>query len=678
MKIAYRPEIDGLRAIAVGAVILYHAQITIFGHQPFKGGFIGVDIFFVISGYLITSIILKELVTTGAFSFKHFYERRVRRILPALLFVMLVSLPFAWMYLLPDSLINFSKSILYSLGFSSNFYFHFSGQEYNAQSALHIPFLHTWSLSVEEQFYILFPVVLLITFKYFRNYLIHILILGFIISLGMSEWTSRNYPSTSFYFLHTRMWELLIGSILAYFEITKGQRNKHQTANIILPSVGFILIGYSIIFFNNEMFHPSSITLLPVIGTCLIIWFSSKDEIVTKTLSSKLFVGIGLISYSLYLWHYPIFAFIRINNFINANISYKIILIFSVLILSIFTYKFIEQPFRNKKIKFLKIFSSLFISFIILVFFNLNSLYSDGFKNRINSFLMKNREVKNYNLLKNKDNEDCIGNIKGCLFNSYNKKVILVGDSVADNLSLDLKNKLTEKKYSFQIFTEGNCFYFPEYELVNVKTGKPINNCNFSYISKIDNVLKNQKNSIIIFVGKLSLYDSGYFFRLNNKKNKGSKWGNKYVNKEKEQDNNHFSNFINSVNEIALQNKIILVYQIPEPHSYAEDEIFRRYPKNENEFYLKLLSKDFVSYPYKDYLQRSSKVSNFLDQIKSDNVFRVFPEKLFCNSILKDKCVLHDNEKIFYYDLNHLTSKGSEMVVDLIMNKIKKIENKSN
>ena len=126
VKIIYRPEIDGLRAIAVGAVILYHAQITILGHQPFKGGFIGVDIFFVISGYLITSIILKELIITGSFSFKHFYERRIRRILPTLLFVMLISLPFAWRYLLPSSFIDFSKSILYSLGFSSNLYFHSS------------------------------------------------------------------------------------------------------------------------------------------------------------------------------------------------------------------------------------------------------------------------------------------------------------------------------------------------------------------------------------------------------------------------------------------------------------------------------------------------------------------------------------------------------------------------
>ena len=143
MKLTYRPEIDGLRAIAVGAVILYHARITIMGHQPFKGGFIGVDIFFVISGYLITSIILKELIATGSFSFKNFYERRIRRILPVLLFIMLVSLPFAWMVMLPTNFIDFSKSILYSLGFSSNYYFDYTGQVYGDTDGLYKPFLHT-------------------------------------------------------------------------------------------------------------------------------------------------------------------------------------------------------------------------------------------------------------------------------------------------------------------------------------------------------------------------------------------------------------------------------------------------------------------------------------------------------------------------------------------------------
>ena len=184
MKINYRPEIDGLRAIAVVAVIFYHAQLSIFDQKFFKGGFIGVDIFFVISGYLITSIILKELFKTGHFSFKNFYERRIRRILPVLLFVMMVSLPFAWVYLLPDSFIDFSKSILSSLGFISNIYFWFSSQAYGAESNILNPFLHTWSLSVEEQYYILFPIILLISFRYLQKYLLTILIVGVLISLS--------------------------------------------------------------------------------------------------------------------------------------------------------------------------------------------------------------------------------------------------------------------------------------------------------------------------------------------------------------------------------------------------------------------------------------------------------------------------------------------------------------
>jgi len=266
----YRPEIDGLRAIAVSAIILYHAQITISGHQLFKGGFIGVDIFFVISGYLITSIILKELFTTGSLSFKYFYQIRIRRIIPALLFVMLVSLPFAWMYLTPSSFVDFSKSILYTLGFSSNFYFYFSGQQYSNDIGLFKPFLHTWSLSVEEQYYILFPIVLLVAFKYLRKYLIHILILGFAISLGLADWGSKNHPSFNFYILPSRMWELVAGSILAYYEITKGYRSKNKLLNLILPVTGLTLIGYSF-FLDHNMLHPSFNTLSSIIVTCFII-----------------------------------------------------------------------------------------------------------------------------------------------------------------------------------------------------------------------------------------------------------------------------------------------------------------------------------------------------------------------------------------------------------------------
>ena len=199
MKISYRPEIDGLRAIAVLAVVFYHAELNFFDIKPFEGGFIGVDIFFVISGYLITSIILKEIKTTGSFSFSYFYERRARRILPALFLVILFSIPFAWSFLLPLNFIEFSKSILYSLGFSSNFYFYHSGIQYAAEDSLLIPLLHIWSLSVEEQYYIFFPAVLIIVYKYFKKYLLYVLILGFLLSLFLAQWGSLRYPSLNFY-----------------------------------------------------------------------------------------------------------------------------------------------------------------------------------------------------------------------------------------------------------------------------------------------------------------------------------------------------------------------------------------------------------------------------------------------------------------------------------------------
>mgnify|MGYP005993183485 CR=1 FL=1 len=426
MKIIYRPEIDGLRAIAVIAVILYHTRTTFFGYEIFQGGFIGVDVFFVISGYLITSIIFKELVITGSFSFKHFYERRVRRIIPALLFVMLASLPFAWAYLLEDNLIDFSKSILYSLGFISNFYFYSSGQLYGATGDLLKPFLHTWSLSIEEQYYILFPIILIITFKYFRKYLGIILILGFILSLIVADWGSKNHPSFNWYVLPTRGWELIAGSILAYYEITLGKRlrSKYESLNLILPSVGLFLICFSILLFNDKMFHPSFYSLPPIIGVCLIIWFTDKGEIISKILSSKLLVGIGLISYSLYLWHYPIFAFNRLIEFTSGDVFKKILLGFVLFLFSIFSYYLIERPARDKKYKFKMVLMPIIVSSLILIIFNLIIIKNDGYKVRIPKILQENLLVKN--VLVNSKNEYCLGNVDGCAFNLSSKKKFLL------------------------------------------------------------------------------------------------------------------------------------------------------------------------------------------------------------------------------------------------------------
>jgi peptidoglycan/LPS O-acetylase OafA/YrhL len=508
MKLKYRPEIDGLRAIAVGAVILYHAQIPILGHQLFKGGFIGVDIFFVISGYLITSIILKELITTGTFSFKHFYERRVRRILPVLLFVMLLSLPFAWMGMLPNNFIDFSKSILYSLGFSSNYYFDYTGQVYGDRGGLYKPFLHTWSLSVEEQFYILFPIILLITFKYFREYLIYILTFGFIISLGLAEWTSRNDLSASFYFLHTRIWELLAGSILAYFEIIKGYRNKYKPLNLILPTVGLILIGHSVLFFNTEILHPSFYTLSPIIGICLIIWFSNKDEPVTRILSTKLFVGIGLISYSLYLWHYPIFAFARIGEVAQFNII-KLLILISLLVLSLVSYFFIEKPARNNKFRFISVLKYICIAIFLTILFSIIIIGKQGKLNKLNIKIEKSigsplfeSECKyssnNINFLRDVFFKKRFYNCK----KKFGKFILILGDSH----SIDLFNsisKISNEKTFIVGLNRGACRPNSKFD----------SNCHYSNALKF--IKKHKENIKFIFFNH-----KGSYFLTNKGKNK--------------------------------------------------------------------------------------------------------------------------------------------------------------
>jgi len=175
MRLKYRPEIDGLRAISVIAVLIYHSNLSFFGKYFFNGGFIGVDIFFTISGYLIGSIIISELNIYGKFSYKDFLIRRIRRILPVLFFIIIISLIFAYVYLLPDDFIDISKSILSTSLFSSNYYFSLVGDAYDSVDSKFIPFLHTWSLSVEEQFYILFPIILVLIFKYYNQYFIKIL-----------------------------------------------------------------------------------------------------------------------------------------------------------------------------------------------------------------------------------------------------------------------------------------------------------------------------------------------------------------------------------------------------------------------------------------------------------------------------------------------------------------------
>ena len=662
MKISYRPEIDGLRAIAVGVVILYHADLFILGYQPFKGGFIGVDIFFVISGYLITSIIIKELLNTGNFSFIYFYERRIRRILPVLFFVMLITLPFAWMYFLPESIVDFVKSILFSLGFSSNFYFHYSGQIYGAESGMLKPFLHTWSLSIEEQYYIIFPIILLVTFKYFRKYLIHIFFILFFISLFFAEWASKNYPSFNFYGLPTRGWELLVGSILAYFETKLGHRSQYKILNLILPFIGLILICHSVLFFNDNMFHPSFFTLSPIIGVCLIIWFSSKNELITKILSTKLFVGIGLISYSLYLWHYPIFAFARATGFVMDSIIGKILLIPIIFSLSLFSYFYIEKPFRNKNYSFKNLASILIIILIILIAFSVLIINQNGFKARFPQIFQTKLEERNVKLFQEENLQ----------------KVVLIGDSHAAALRFNLNEELKKKKISlFNFPTE---MYLTNFNYINRKTNK-IDNGFIDRNNQIDKFLDENSNLIVILHYRWIVRLLSASLEKNNKFKKQNNLNgdfylypttNKLLN-QVEIEREIKNSLISQISKIINQgHKVIIVYPVPEVGFNVPRSLLKKYFIEKDKFNQN--SAPVLSTDYDFFKKRNKHVFEIFDNIQSSDVFRVYPHKYFCNTLIVSECITNDNKNIFYHDSHHLSLKGSEFVVNEIIQKINSIK----
>jgi len=648
IKSQYRPEIDTLRAVAVIAVIIYHAKIYLFENLIFPGGFLGVDIFFIISGYLITSIILKELIEKKSFSFKHFYEKRVRRILPALLFIMLVSIPFSWIYLYPTDLVNYSKSILYSLGFGSNFYFHFSGLEYGSPEGLLKPFLHTWSLSVEEQYYILFPIGLVTVFKYFRKHLIYFLLICFAISLLLADWGSKNYISSTFYFLHTRIWELICGSLVAYFEIKKGHRGKNKVLCHILPVLGLILVIFSFIYFDSEIFHPSFYTLVPAIGVTLILWFTNKDNIISRILSYKIFVKIGLISYSLYLWHYPIFSFANHIEIFSDNNFGKSILIIITFILSTATYNFIEQPARKANSSKM-VFSTLIISTLIIVTYSTAVITMDGFFNRVK---VKNYQKKHTFLYLTQDNEVCFSRTKNfCNFGSHEKQIILLGDSHLGTLAHDLYNR-TKSNYSFLPIINAGYFHLRNVKQLNKYT-KKINNGYDSLRDDIDKILNKSKNNIIIIGGVTSLY----FY---NKRIEGRAlhWDNLFVDKKslKYEPKVIENAFVNLIKELSVNNEVILLYPIPEVGVNLQKKKFENMVR-------------VFNYKYSDFLKQNKEVINFFNSINLPKVQKVYPHKAFCNEET-NRCSTHDKDNFFFFDGYHPSIKGAKMINDLIMKKI--------
>lgn len=646
----YRKDLDGLRALAVLSVIFYHAKISVSGVHLFSGGFFGVDIFFVLSGYLITKI-LKDGIT-NKFTFIEFYWRRAKRIIPALLFMLFVTTLFAYKILLPDQLVSYAKSLNAALYFSSNFYF-FNEDGYTTAASIFKPLLHTWSLGVEWQFYMLFPILMFAIRKSSTRFSVLIISLLFFTSLQIASATVVEHPNFAFYLLPSRAWELLAGSLCVYFQGGVNLKT-HSHLNKVLPSLGISLVLLSIFLITDKENLPSYLSLIPVIGTCIYLLYANNSDLVTRTLSLRPVVFVGVISYSLYLWHQPVFVFYRFT----ASEALSLYEVFSLtvisIILAIMSYYLIESPARNIKNKVYALPMSLAI---VVLFVGGNSfINNNGYPQRLSG--IASIYGKGSQLPKMNECGDGVGSF--CLNHNdkSNNEIILVGDSHAQAMSSSLYELATKSGYNFTNFSMASC---PVISLITKKLNDGNDDACNNLSKNADEYIKKHKNSIVIYMTRMPLY-------MLNDKYKVGQWlfsttGNGVA-----------SDIIESINRWRTNgNTVVVVYPVPQPPFDVPTEAnkklseFKSIDQKLNAF----KKQGFLSFDKSKYQHvwdvNFKKSIDLFNSVSDSRVLRIIPGDLLCNNNI---CKTHDNDHLLYSDDNHLTYYGMHILVDDIKRKL--------
>lgn len=498
-NIKYRPDIDGLRAIAVLSVVINHIDSALL-----PGGFIGVDIFFVISGFLITSQIVKEIMA-GRFSIAEFYKRRINRILPALLVVIIISLIVGIFILSPTDIITLTSSSFYSvIGASNIFFWHVYGNYFtgNREEAI---LLHTWSLGVEEQFYVIWPLFLIVLLKISKKFLLLFLSIVVAIFLYISEFGANNFASASYYFLPTRFFELALGGLLACS--LRVYSPKGGLVNHVMIIVGFALILVPLFLLNKNVVFPGINALYPCLGTSILIWCGASQESYSKKiLSNKILVFIGLLSYSLYLIHWPIISYLHYVG-VGMGMFVGSIVLFCSIFLAWLSLKYIEIPFRKSgtsmktSVVFLRRFG---VPVIALLLISLISNYFNGFQGRFDpgvarfekmSAVKPNELRKGCHvptaLYRTEINDTCrLGNQEGVVDG------LLIGDSFANHFSgmVDILAKADD--VSITDYTMDSCAPLLNYD--STKLVSYSDKCKVRNEYTYDKIAKNKYKYVIL------------------------------------------------------------------------------------------------------------------------------------------------------------------------------------
>lgn len=648
--ITYRPDIDGLRTIAVLSVIFYHANFNLFGQNPIKGGFLGVDIFFVISGYLITSILLAGFETKNL-TLVNFYERRARRILPILLFIITLSIPLSWFLLLPSEFQQYSWQTLSSIFSVSNFYFWTEDSYWAAESILK-PFLHTWSLGVEEQFYLFMPLLLLFIINQKQRQIRYVFLTLAIVSLIASHYMSIKDTQSSFYLLPFRAWELLIGASIATLRDRKLSNLKFP----FLPTVGLAIVLICFFVFDENTLHPSFYTLIPTLGVGLVILFANPKDPITKFLQNRVMVSIGLISYGLYLWHFPVFSYLsHAEKF--QNFGTKIGVIGLVFFFAISTYFLIEKPFRS----FSLIKSKVFWSILIVWVMGLSSFSyigtNDGFSNRFPELVNipnKPEKIKNHHWFASPTDSD--------------RRIILVGDSHIDAIAPTFKKWAKNTDINFSKSAWGGCQLILNMNRVSKIDFTPSKHCKTSLQEKRIKFITSSEPSIVIIGGRLPLVveedrfnngEGGYEGKMEDfLQDKGNT-----LLSISERQTAITENYILTVQKILdAGHTVVLLYPIPEVGIHVPKTLLKRI---DGKYFSArdIAMENPVTTSYKVFEKRTKKSAQILDSINGEKVFRIFPSKIFCEQSSLGRCVTHNSEVSFYRDDDHLSEFGAELIL---------------
>lgn len=630
-KLSFRKDINFLRAISVVSVIAYHVNKNIL-----PGGWLGVDIFFFISGYLISNKIVVDL-KNNKFNLKSFYIKRIKRIIPALISSLLFTIPFAYFLLPPKELQLFIESFQSSLLFYSNFYFE-NLDFYNSPPSKFFPLLHTWSLSIEEQYYIVLPLLFLLIFK-FKKYLAFKIIL--LLGLASLILNFFDFGNSVFYQLPFRIWEFLFGVIFMFLENKFSFEKSSKT-------LGLLIIITSFVIFDDYLINEFYTKLFCLIGVFLYLIKSEEVKYVELLNNNPFIQQIGLISFSLYLFHQPIFVFFRIYDAKVDNlssISFLGLLIF-LYIISLINWKFIETPFQDRFNKTKKI--TLGIMFVTLVLSTFTLLNQDSFINRFTNIpqkalllSFKSQDIVSQNGIS--CNNRSVKNI--CEFRVSNPEftIYVVGDSSLRTLSTAL---LEYQNNNFDLihFSGDDCLYL---------TGKKLssNSCPNNSIDDLDEFIQNIENSTIIYGGRIPRYLSGKGF------------DNSFVTEENniEVIPDFEERLENTIINLSSKNQLILLYPIPE-QGWNVPELY---------FYKKFKWGETISYPSKIWTDRVQESNFLLDRVVSKNIIRVYPDQIFCDSFIKEQCVGAIGSNIFYSDDDHLSLEGSRLLAKLIMKELK-------